>query len=388
MGTCLSDLCSQIRVQTILFAGGLCAYQILTFIFWVHDKYMTVTALLHCIASILVMLSALTLLLLYLPHMVTHLSSTTKPRKTAAIMILIGGILHFIAACLAISNPLYCNYELCEIHLFVFMILPVSITIILFLDEFYFIFYRRIRLRIVIYSLILFISGLLFILYYATATEKDELMQILFEVIWVFIVINSCVLIICVGCKHRKTIIYDKQRRNTMSISFNNSPNTMSSQNSNPYIDEKIVRHNSNCCCCCCVITESNRKTLILLNSLLLIIFGSSTLISSYFYLYTNKYDLIVCYYCLVVITSWFTGIDCIYYYRDVGYESIQKINNDNPFDDIGMDNYNNDNRVIIEHDDLEYNGNNHNAWNLPPGQPMQDDDPMQDIYNRNSAYD
>merc|ERR1719461_1256107 len=167
MGSCCSELCGQVRPQTILFSGFLCAYQVLQFMYWIHDEYMTITALLHVIGSVLIFIGALTLFCLYLPHLANYLAVSSKPRKTAAIMILLGGILHFIGAVLASSNPIYCNYFFCEIHIFVFLLLPFSITLILFIDEFYLLFYRKIRVRIVTYSFILLLSAILFVPYYA-----------------------------------------------------------------------------------------------------------------------------------------------------------------------------------------------------------------------------
>ena len=97
---------------------------------------MTATALLHCIGAMLIIIGCLTIFVLNLPHVVQHLSQTTKPRKTAALIVLIGGILHFVGAVLATSNPIYCNHTLCDVHIFSFMVLPLSVTIMLFADEF------------------------------------------------------------------------------------------------------------------------------------------------------------------------------------------------------------------------------------------------------------
>ena len=136
MGSCCSDMWDGLRPYTIIMSAVLCVQQTFTFITWLHDKFMTATALLHCIGAMLIIIGCLTIFVLNLPHVVQHLSQTTKPRKTAALIVLIGGILHFVGAVLATSNPIYCNYTLCDVHIFSFMVLPLSVAIMLFADEF------------------------------------------------------------------------------------------------------------------------------------------------------------------------------------------------------------------------------------------------------------
>lgn len=461
MGSCCSDLCENLQPQTILFNGFLCAFNVLTFIYWVHDPYMTVVALLHCIGSILIIIGSLTLFCLYLPHMVNYHDSTTKGRKSAGVMILIGGLLHFIGAILAISNPLYCNFFLCEIHLFVFMILPFSLTIILFLDEFYGTFTNKnrnkIRFRVVIYSFILFLSALLFIPYYATIQKNEaqvsELMAILYQIIWIVICINTLLLMICIGCKHKSYMnkprysSYDniKKQRNTTDTW---ASNTLSSQRG---MDDSIIsiqsddnritttrggphdyHSNSYCCCDFCGMHETKRSTIIIIASVLLIVFGSSSLITIYFYSFHDRYDVIICYYFLVVIMSWFIGIDSYQYYRRMDYSPIhdqnrkrrQKTNSNDRFDDgmgneyesddqlidngqhggrayddnpyiSSMNRYNENerrptaNRMIMEHADLNYGDSNHsNQWGLPPSQEMNDPYHHHSGIGRGGAYD
>ena len=136
MGSCCSDMWAGLRPYTIIMSAVLCVQQTFTFITWLHDKFMTATALLHCIGAMLIIIGCLTIFVFNLPHVVQHLSQTTKPRKTAALIVLVGGILHFVGAVLATSNPIYCNYTLCDVHIFSFMVLPLSVTIMLFADEF------------------------------------------------------------------------------------------------------------------------------------------------------------------------------------------------------------------------------------------------------------
>eukprot|EP01083_Nonionella_stella_P088562 246900_1 len=386
MGLGCSELWSHLRPHTTLFSGLLCAFQVLVFIYWVEDKYMTVSALLHCIAATLIVLGTLTLFCLYLPHMVSHLSGTSKPRKTAGIMILIGGILHFIASILAIANPIYCNYSLCEVHIFVFMMVPFSICIILFLDEFYLLFYGQIRFRIVVYSFILFVSSILFIPYYATTRSSDDmqintLMALIFEIIWCIVLINCGVLMFCVGFQHKKVSDTHGYRSNT--VSTFNSINTASSTHST---DNGHVRRTP----CCCSMHENKRKTVILINCLSLIVFGSSTMVSIYFYsAHSLTYDLSICYYCLVVVVSWCIGCDSIMYYRDMEYEPITQEEHEqnitkgnNPFDaycedeeEQQMNEDERNDRFIIEDRDLNYNYNRNNAWGLPPNGYHDDED-------------
>ena len=71
-----------------------------------------------------------------------------------------------------------------------------------------------------------------------------------------------------------------------------------------------------------------SRKAIILLNAILLFLFGTASLVMVYFYLdatkHVQRYELIVCFYCLVAVVSWFVGVDCIRYYQQSQYERIE----------------------------------------------------------------
>ena len=127
-----------------------------------------------------------------------------------------------------------------------------------------------------------------------------------------------------------------------------------------------------------------SRKALILVNAILLFLFGTASLVMVYFYLdatrHVQRYELIVCFYCLVAVVSWFVAMDCIRYYRQshcerikdripeqIGSESEDNVEmrrkGTNPFEESISDEH-------PPHDDEWQDsplGKSHNAWAVPP---------------------
>merc|ERR550539_883204 len=116
---------------------------------------------------------------------------------------------------------------------------------------------------------------------------------------------------------------------------------------------------------------------------MMLMLFGTATMISVYFYSAYDRYDVILCYYCMVVAICWFIGIDAVKYYRNLQYEPIVNGNDvnmerkkmtlsNNPFDDGLYDEHphfvdedSGDYEIGI--DDFDFNRKGSSAWNVPP---------------------
>ena len=82
---------------------------------------------------------------------------------------LFGSIILFTACCLdlSIDNHWCSAFYFCEIHVFAYHLVPFGISIMLSMDEFFDnILYFNQRLRVSVYSLLLFLSSALFIPYY------------------------------------------------------------------------------------------------------------------------------------------------------------------------------------------------------------------------------
>merc|ERR1712087_754644 len=70
-----------------------------------------------------------------------------------------------------------------------------------------------------------------------------------------------------------------------------------------------------------------SRRALILVNSTMISLFGTAAMVMAYYFIPVSqdvsRYELIVCFYCLVAVVSWFIGMDCIRYHRRSKYERI-----------------------------------------------------------------
>eukprot|EP01084_Bolivina_argentea_P058648 107082_1 len=122
---------------SLCFSVILCIYSVLSLFCWIHTygfHYKDTASMFICLSLFFMIFCTLALFVL---HSRDYKNDTKSPYYVfiAAFLFIVAG-LYLIGTVLAVYSNIYCNYKLCEIQMIQLIILPLTITVTLCLDQF------------------------------------------------------------------------------------------------------------------------------------------------------------------------------------------------------------------------------------------------------------